>query len=525
MGARSRRAAAGGLVLAVLAATSSQGQSASSQEAEANTPGGKPDQPPASQGQTRGGKPDQPPASQGHTPGGRPDPLQVSQRLESLEVELDSAAVDDFLQLDRAQQSQILRDAGLDDPGGSLTDPRVASYLVGQFTRQERGAGPKAIDLEIRSGLLPAADAIALAQASGPEVPLVSALEVSDLRRGLPSVNAREAARLARLQAVVHYLRPYLPSLVPEVSVVQQQVEDERIVVATSGPAEDVIKALGGTAKFMGIPVEVVTTLRSPDQLTAIEASISRNTKSNSPQLNFSTRIDPLNSVVRVIPRSAEAVEALEADELLASYVESGEATLESEEEPFESGAIQGGWATTPDDCTWGFTVGVSGHGGLVTAAHCPNTLSYGWIPTTVTSSDRHDSVDAQLHDVDNAWDGSFENEVNYGGRVREITSRTTWGNMDKNDWVCHEGRETGYTCGQITTKYEDNLPQVPDSSLFVRVEGPLIDCDHTDSGGPWFYGNVAWGIHHGHRANGTQCVFGAINFAESEVGFTVLTK
>ncbi|MCP4306369.1 MAG: hypothetical protein GY788_16195 [bacterium] len=496
IGRRGRRAAVGGLILAALTAANSQGQSASSQNADSDAPEGQRDLP------------------------------RTSQRLESLGVDVDSDAVDDFLKLDRATQSQILENAGLDDPGGSLSDPRVADYLVGQFMRQERGADLKAIDLEIRSGLLPAADAIALAQTSSPEAPLVSDLEVADLRRGLPSSDDRQAARLARLQAVVQYLRPYLPSLVPDVAVVKQRIEDERIVVATSGSPADVIKALGGTAEFMGIPVEIVTTSRTPDQLASIEGSISRQLRSDHPHLDFSTRIDPLDSLVRLTPLSEEATEVLETNEKLAPYVQSGEVVVEPQEAPLEPGAIQGGWGATPAGCTWGFTVGVSGNPGLVMAAHCDRNYSYGWIPTTFAGAQQSGAVDAELRDVDNYWNGSFENEVRYdGGSVRDITSRRTWLNLDEDDWVCHEGANTGYSCGQITTKHEHELWWVTNSAAFVRIEGPLVNCQPGDSGGPWFYGNTAYGIYSGQNGSGSVCVFGAIDFAETAVGFTVLTK
>ena len=119
---------------------------------------------------------------------------------------------------------------------------------------------------------------------------------------------------------------------------------------------------------------------------------------------------------------------------------------------------------------------------------------------------------------------------MNWLKRRGEITSRTPWSQQDYNDVVCHQGNVSGHSCGYITSLFTKPY-WVPGSDFFVMAEAPTLNDQPGDSGGPWFYGNSAYGIHTGGgKAYGTWSnwgwgVYGAIDFAEQDMGFTVMTK
>lgn len=58
---------------------------------------------------------------------------------------------------------------------------------------------------------------------------------------------------------------------------------------------------------------------------------------------------------------------------------------------------------------------------------------------------------------------------------------------------VCHYGRKSGYKCGYIESKnYQPNF--AGHNATFIEVRS--ADTQNGDSGGPWFLGNSAYGIH-----------------------------
>jgi hypothetical protein len=58
---------------------------------------------------------------------------------------------------------------------------------------------------------------------------------------------------------------------------------------------------------------------------------------------------------------------------------------------------------------------------------------------------------------------------------------------------VCKYGHTTGYTCGTIDTTSLCNNG----SCTYVRVSGGSVNLSEGgDSGGPWFFGNTAYGTH-----------------------------
>lgn len=152
--------------------------------------------------------------------------------------------------------------------------------------------------------------------------------------------------------------------------------------------------------------------------------------------------------------------------------------------------------------CTAGFTVTDGTRFGLVTAAHCPDTLSY---------------VDADRHRVPlefvGQWGWSFQDvQLNLADAevpleplfyadtartlLRPVTGTRPRASTRVGDVVCHRGERTGYSCGEV-----ELIDFAPAGDLcggacaptWVAVSGP--GCRSGDSGGPVFDGTVALGI------------------------------
>ena len=150
--------------------------------------------------------------------------------------------------------------------------------------------------------------------------------------------------------------------------------------------------------------------------------------------------------------------------------------------------------------CTTGFVVTDGARTGVVTSAHCPDTLSY-------VDRARHETPlafigqwgwgfqDVQVHVSDAALRPLF-----YADTAKtEARPVTTWRNRTSTragDFVCHRGETTGYSCAQV-----DMVDFAPAGDLcggaclptWVAVNGPV--CQGGDSGAPVFSGTVAFGI------------------------------
>lgn len=165
--------------------------------------------------------------------------------------------------------------------------------------------------------------------------------------------------------------------------------------------------------------------------------------------------------------------------------------------------------------CTSGFVVTDGARSGLVTAAHCPDTLAF-------VAADRTETPlpyagqwgwsfqDVQLHVSDTALPPLF-----FADSARTL-SRTPTATRPRartrvGDVVCHRGERTGYSCAEVA--YVDFAPAGdlcggPCAPSWVAVEGPT--CKAGDSGGPVFDGTVALGLVKGasYRPDGSCVVY-----------------
>jgi hypothetical protein len=149
--------------------------------------------------------------------------------------------------------------------------------------------------------------------------------------------------------------------------------------------------------------------------------------------------------------------------------------------------------------CTSGFVVTDGARTGLVTAAHCPDSLTYrdpqgGDIPLTFLGQWGWSFQDVQLHL------GEAEHSPLFYADADKKVARTITGARGRastrvGDIVCRRGETSGYGCSEVElVEYAPpgDLCGGPCAPTWVTVKGA---CRGGDSGGPVFTGTVALGI------------------------------
>lgn len=150
--------------------------------------------------------------------------------------------------------------------------------------------------------------------------------------------------------------------------------------------------------------------------------------------------------------------------------------------------------------CTTGFVVTDGKRSGVVTAAHCPDTLDYlgeggRSVPLGFAGQWGARYQDVQVHPVEEAALPHFYADT----AKRAIRAVRTWRNRESTragDVVCRRGETTGYSCAEVElTDYAPagTLCGGPCDPLWTTVAGPA--CRGGDSGGPVFLGSTAFGI------------------------------
>ncbi len=216
--------------------------------------------------------------------------------------------------------------------------------------------------------------------------------------------------------------------------------------------------------------------------------------------------------------------------------------------------------------CTAGFTarqVTVGSYGqitigdyGVITAGHCGSELPtdtkpvimsgvnlpfvYGWLSPT---------ADAQFHKIPVPSSGTHHvSDDYYCGQTYsrfnpycDVFRTEARANM-QGDYVCHTGKNSGISCGEVTRidyrpKYASCFTSrgvgVDCENVFVTVHGINLRGCGGDSGGPYYRGGIAYGIHSGRVAasdddcgiTGRITIFSAIREVEAFLGVQVLTE
>ena len=166
-----------------------------------------------------------------------------------------------------------------------------------------------------------------------------------------------------------------------------------------------------------------------------------------------------------------------------------------------------------PHGCTTGFVVRDAARTGVVTAAHCPDSLVYQApdgtsVPLEFVGGWGVGHQDVQVHVGGGADEPLFyANRLN--GSLRRLTGARRRESTRAGDALCHWGEGTGYSCSEVElTDYAPpgELCGGPCEPVWVTVKGP--GCKSGDSGGPVFSGTVGFGILKGGSGISSRCNF-----------------
>ena len=225
-----------------------------------------------------------------------------------------------------------------------------------------------------------------------------------------------------------------------------------------------------------------------------------------------------------------------------------GPVALEIEATPTTLDHTRGGVAlniastSTGHDCTSGF-VGYEGTDrtklGVLTAGHCRNSYyfknpydSSNYLVSVPANREAFNSgMDMQWMTAAHVAEGLFYADHSSsvrtvtGYRSRENTSDTGIFGTADGSFVCHYGKTTGQSCGEVYDKWaapdysgsgcSTGTTYVACDDEFVEVRNKVVAgetqlaCYGGDSGGPWFAYGVAFGIHSGGSKTGSapgQC-------------------
>jgi streptogrisin C len=137
----------------------------------------------------------------------------------------------------------------------------------------------------------------------------------------------------------------------------------------------------------------------------------------------------------------------------------------------------------------------------FTTAGHCDNHLDIALMgPADVIhgyeyNGGRRDYQAMYIPNVQAAgyfWDG---------GMWRVRSGVRGWTTVNEGDFFCKFGVTSGYTCGQLRTKYRSGAESPYEGEDFyieIETTPPANQAQPGDSGGPWFIGGDAMGWTHG---------------------------
>ena len=164
-----------------------------------------------------------------------------------------------------------------------------------------------------------------------------------------------------------------------------------------------------------------------------------------------------------------------------------------------ERHALVGGGVHLSPRCTAGFVVkNSSGVRNITTAGHCPTSLSIDDIdfddPIPLELEDEYEGTwgDVQRHSVPSGH--RLVNTFRYDSGDGDFRFVTSTGVATPGQWLEKYGKTTGKTRDRVyrTNQCVDNIPIC--GVVLMRNDRSKTG----DSGGPWFWGNTAYGIHQG---------------------------
>jgi hypothetical protein len=447
---------------------------------------------------------------------------------EALKTYLQSRHLEDLAPLLERNQDLLDADAGsrLKELGLEAGDPTRdlavrADFLIGQWLAMrgdDRGA-----PLVLRSGDGSLSLRVRMIAALTEQDVEPSEQELDEIAAASPDVSRSDSAQAARAQNLAELVLPTIAG--SDSNFAGGEIRDGRLVIRTAGSVEAV------RAIFASSPIEHYVTVEKADYsvrqisnaLDLLQAAIAGDATLKSAIDALGNRGDGTLTVYPRLSVPAEAVQrALDRLQAMTSLkISLGDA---QESEP---ATVRRGGVATAGSCTWGFTANDDQLGGTVmlTAAHCSDGQGTGW---TFRRQAGYEHADAQIHSLPSGDTGDNQINLTVSPYYADITARSNYWALAIGQTYCKQGRTTGNTCGQVSDL--DYRPGwVYNPSAFIRLSGSTINSDHGDSGGPVYSGNTAVGLVAGsvgpNPYGRNDMVFGAINFAESYLGVTVLTK
>ena len=150
--------------------------------------------------------------------------------------------------------------------------------------------------------------------------------------------------------------------------------------------------------------------------------------------------------------------------------------------------------------CTTGFAVTDGARTGVVTAAHCPDTLTYreragGAIPLAFVGQWGARTQDVQVHVGPSGQLPLFYADRR-SGALRRLAGARSRLSTRAGEWLCHYGESSGYSCAEVElTQFAPPGLLCGGTCAPTWVSVRTGDCRSGDSGGPVFSGDVAFGI------------------------------
>lgn len=168
--------------------------------------------------------------------------------------------------------------------------------------------------------------------------------------------------------------------------------------------------------------------------------------------------------------------------------------------------------------CTAAWSVSKSGYskGGLMTAAHCPDTQKYqGRGILNYRGQMAKAKGDAQWHSSTEVTTNTFYYTA---GATRKVTSVKS---PVLGQQLCVYGKTTRNTCDKV---YKLNQCS---GGYCGMVATHRHHTKSGDSGGPWFWGNTAYGVHHGYKTifPFERSLFTPAKSAETGLGVKIKTR
>ncbi len=180
-------------------------------------------------------------------------------------------------------------------------------------------------------------------------------------------------------------------------------------------------------------------------------------------------------------------------------------------------------------NCTTGFSMtSPTDPDGFVTAGHChPHVTSYRHVwgrthPVDFRRRHRGGNGDMGFYTTTSTENDDFYYSENTNNRI-DVTGRKLNRFMDVGDVVCRFGRSTGSRCTAINRLWVSWTNSDNGITYASLVRTNYCNSSVGDSGGPWYTGGTAWGIHQGKFPGSSYCLFTTIENVEGQLGLAIM--